>query len=129
MSIAHLSPITVEGGVYAPATSTRTLNSVFTPNATKAVFVNYTIQITCSATIASSQTGKVELRSDTATTPTTARCAVENTNAIGLGVGIGITNTQSSSLAYLVPPGHKVTLVSSGTGTITILNQTEVTLF
>lgn len=109
----------------SPSTPSRTLNANFTPNATKATMVFYTIEITCILSLLGGQTGTVELRSDSAATPITARCAVRNANS---GI-IGLTNTQYSVVSYLVPAGHNVRLVSSGTAaSITIVNQAEVTI-
>lgn len=111
------------------STPSRTLNSNFTPNASKMVFVSYTISISCSATIAGGgQTGKVELRSDSSATPTTVRGWVANTNSVTLAVAVGVVNTQEAVLSYLVPAGEKVRLVSSGTATISIVAQSEVAI-
>lgn len=113
---------------YTPSASTRALNTNFTPSATQATFVTYTISITCAATLAGGQTGTVELRSDTSTTPTTVRSTVSNTNSVALAVAITVTNTQVASVSYLVPPGHNVRLVSSGTATVSIVAQSEVSI-
>lgn len=114
---------------YAAATSTRALDTTFTPNATKPTFVSYTIRFVVNGTDAASKTGTVELRSDTAATPTTVRCAVALTNAITTLLGaITVGLTQDATLTYVVPPGHNVKLVSSGSATISISQQSEVTI-
>lgn len=111
------------------ATPSRTLNSNFTPSATKMVWVAYTISISCSATIAGGgQTGKVELRSDTSSTPTTVRAWIANTNSVSLAVAVGVVNTQEATISCMVPAGHNVRLVSSGSATISIVAQCEVTI-
>lgn len=113
-----------------PSTPSRTLNSNFTPNATKAVFVCYTIEISCDATLIGGQSGTVDLRSDTNATPTTVRCQVQNLNAVLLGVGVTMRNTQRVCLSYIVPAGHNVRLVSASVGspTISIVQQSEVVI-
>lgn len=73
----------------------------------------YTVQLV----ITTGQTATVELRSDSAATPTTARTSATS-NIIG---------TLRFELVYDVPPGDNVKLVSSGTGASTIANQTEMT--
>lgn len=113
---------------YSAATSTRTLNTTFTPDASNAVLVNYVISISCTATLLGGQTGTVELRSDAATTPTTVRGRISNQNSVSLAIALTAVNAQEAVLSYLVPPGHKVRLVSSGTATISLTAQSEVTL-
>lgn len=113
---------------YAPSTPSRTLNTTFTPDATKAVFVVYTIQIVCTATLIGGQTGAVQLLSDTASTPTTVRDTIANSNSVSLAIAVTVVNSQTASLHYLVPPNHNVKLVSSGTATISIISQSEVTI-
>lgn len=106
----------------------RALNATFQPSATRPVEVFYTIQLSCTVTLGGSQTATVELRSDTNSPPTTVCGTVSLTHALGVGVGVGSTVTQTSVLSYTVPQGHNVRLVSSGTGTISIVQQREVTL-
>lgn len=113
---------------YTPSTPSRTLNNNFTPSASDAVWVTYTIEITCTATLSGGQTGTVELRSDTNATPTTARSSISNSNSISLAIAITSSNTQRASVSYLVPANHNVRLVSSGTATISIVHQSEVAI-
>lgn len=118
----------VNTGVVA-STPSRVLGTAFQPSTTKSVLCIYTISISCSATIAGGgQTGSVELRSDSAATPTTVRSQIANTNSVSLAVAVGVVNTQVSVVCHLVPAGDFVRLVSAGTGTISIVNQTEVTV-
>lgn len=112
--------------LFTPSTPARTLNTVFTPSATNAVMVFYTVSISCSMTLTSGQTGAVELRSDTNPTPTTVRARVSNTNSGTLTIGLALVNAQEAELSYLVPAGHNIKLVSSGTATIAITSQSEV---
>lgn len=114
---------------FIQSTPSRALNANFTPSSFKVTLVTYTISISASATIAGGgQTGTVELRSDTSATPTTARASVSNTNSVSLAIAVGVVNTQVAVLSWLVPAGYNVRLVSSGTATISILSQTEVTI-
>lgn len=109
-----------------PSTPTRTLNSNFTPSATNHVWVSYTVRIACALTLSGGQNGTVQLLSDTATTPTTSRARARNENSGTLVVGLAINNSQDIQLSYLVPAGHKVRLSSSGTATMSIIDQVEV---
>lgn len=113
-----------------PSTPTRALNTSFIPNATYPSWVCYTIEITCTASLTGGQTGGVELRSDTAATPTTVRASVSNANSVSLAIALTAINTQRATVSYLVPAGHSVKLVSSSTGSpsISIINQVEVAL-
>lgn len=112
---------------YTPSATSRALNANFTPSATNARMVFYSIAASCSATLAGGQTSTIELRSDTSATPTTVRSTVSVGNTVALAVAITVTNTQTAMLSYLVPPGHNVRLVSSGTCTgISIVSQSEV---
>lgn len=104
-----------------PSTPTRSLNTPFTPSTTNNVMVFYTIRIACTSTILASQTGSVELMSDSSATPTTARSKVSNTLS-----GVAASNTSEQVISYFVPAGHSVSLVSSGSATISITDQSEV---
>lgn len=111
---------------YTPSTPSRTLNSNFTPSASVAVSVCYSIKVACTSTLISSCEGNVELRSDTNATPTTAR------GRSGIAIsGVAATNATESTLCYLVPPNHNVRLVSttvSGSPTVTLGVQSEVSV-
>lgn len=115
---------------YTPSTPTRALNTNFTPNANFPTWVSYSIAIAATATLTGNQQGTVELRSDSAATPTTVRGTASAGVNLALGVAITFTNSQTCQLSYLVPPGHNVRLVSSvvGTPTISIVSQVEVVI-
>lgn len=113
---------------YTVNTPSRTFNSNFTPHATKGVWVSYTVEISCVATLSGGQSGTVELRSDTNATPTTVRAQAYNANSVSLAIALTAVNTQRVQLSYFVPPGHNVRLVTSGSASISIVNQTEITL-
>jgi hypothetical protein len=109
-------------------TPSRTLNSTFTPHTTRPVLCSYTIEITAVASLVSGQSGTVELRSDTSSPPTTVRASCKSDYSITLGVSIGWNHVGRHVLTYLCPAGHNVRLVSSGTATITLVNQSECIL-
>lgn len=107
-------------------TPTRTLNTVFQIDPTRAAFVYYTIKISCTATLTGGQTGTVQLVSDAVNPPTTIRGSETNTNSISLAIAITSLNEQTAVLSYMVPAGNYVKLVTSGTATITLVNQAEI---
>lgn len=114
---------------YTTSTPSRTLNSNFTPSSTNAVFVSYSIGMTCTASLSGGQTSTIELRSDTNATPTTVRASISAGNSVSIAISLTAINTQTVSLNYLVPPGHNVRLVSSGTCTsLSIVSQSEVAI-
>jgi hypothetical protein len=110
------------------STPSRTLNASFMPSSTNATYCVYTISISCSLSLTSGQTGSVALYSDANSSPSTLRARVTNTNTGTLAVGLNLVNSQESVLSYLVPAGHYVKLVSSGTATISITYQSEVAI-
>jgi hypothetical protein len=118
-----LNPSPTDPLAATPSTPTRALDTAFQISTSNAYMVFYTISISVTSTLLGSQAGAVELRSDSAATPTTARSKVSNTLS-----GVAATNTKEAVLCYLVPAGHYVKLVSSGAGTLSITSQTEVKL-
>lgn len=105
--IGHISGV-------APGSSTtpsRALDTAFTPSASSDVLCQYTIQMV----ITTGQTATVVANSDSAATPTTARCSATS-NIIG---------TIRQELVFVCKKGENVKLVSSGTGASTIAHQTE----
>lgn len=121
----------VNTGASVTSSPGRSLNSTFTPSATKATLVIYTIEIPCTANLSGGQAGRVRLLSDTSSPPTTERCQVYNESSVSLAIALTAVNKQRGILFHFVPPGHKVLLESTqvtGTPTISIVTQTEVTL-
>lgn len=110
------------------STPTRTLNSTFTPSTTKAVFVSYSVSISCTASLAGGQNGSIELRSDSASPPTTIRAVSANANSVALAIALTVVNAQTTVLSMLVQPNDTVRLVSTGSCTNSIVAQTEVAL-
>jgi hypothetical protein len=107
------------------------LNAVFQPSTTKPVFVSYSVKTSVTNPLAAgTSTATVTLLSDAANPPTTERGRLEATSSVGLAVTIALTTSNTAPLAYVVPPGHFVKLVSAvtGTGSAAIASQTEVTL-
>lgn len=102
-----------------PTTPARVLDTTFAPSTSRFVLCSYTVQIVAAAGLAST----VELRSDSAAPPTTARCSAT------LSVtGAGDSDTVRQTLEYICPPGDNVRLVTSGTATVTLVNQTETAI-
>lgn len=114
-----------------PASTSRTLGTTFQPSATKRVQVSYSIrtQVTNPLLVGSS-IATVTLLSDANNPPTTERCRVSAESTVGLAVSIALTTVNVAPLTYLVPVGHYVRLVSTvtGTGSTSIVSQTEETL-
>lgn len=114
-----------------PAVSTRAFNTTFTPSATKPTLCAYSINLSVTnPLLAGSSTATVVLLSDSAATPTTERGRTSATSSVALAVAVSITQAQTGQLLYLVPAGHNVRLNSStsGTASISIVSQNEVTL-
>lgn len=105
---------------WTPTTPARALNVAFQPSATKYTLCIYSVQIASST----GDDGTVEMRSDAAVPPVTVRCSFR---AAVSGL-IGDTGTTRAPLVYLVPPGDRVLLATSGTGVFTLSHQTEIAL-
>lgn len=99
----------------APTTPSRAIGTAFQPSTTKYVLGQYTIEMDSDA----GESVLVELLSDAANPPTTARASAKN----ALTGGTKLVARQQ--LTYLVPPGHYVKLVVTQTGTSSIANQVE----
>ena len=101
-----------------PQATARAIGASFQPSADKYTLVQYTIQ----QTETTGQDGTVKLLSDAADPPVTERAQARCKNA---NAADHIACTQ---LSYLVPPGHYVKLVASGTGTNAITQQVETAI-
>lgn len=114
-----------------PSTTTRTLGTVFQLHATKPVFVSYSVktQVT-NPLLAGASTATVVLLSDANNPPTTERARDEAVSSVGLAVSLALTTSNTAPLAYIVPAGHFVRLVSTvvGTGSTSIVSQVEEVL-
>lgn len=111
-----------------PSTPSRVLGTPFRPSTTRPVWCSYTIELTTTLVLVAGQTVEVELRSDTASTPTTSRASVSSQSGGALTIGLSLSRTDRQQLSYIVPAGHYVNLVKTGAGTATIIRQTEVEL-
>lgn len=116
----------------ATSIPSRTLNSAgFQPSTTKVVLVTYSVRITCTASLAGGQDGKIELMSDSNSTPTTVRATAQNRNSVSLAIALTAVNEQTTCLTYLVPIGHYIRLTSTqttGTPAFSIVSQTETVI-
>lgn len=97
-----------------PVLTTRTLDTTFQPSASRYTLCVYTIELQCTAL----QTMLVELRSDSAATPTVARCSAKLTVA-----ATGVATTIRQTLTWITAPGDNVKLVTAGTGTAPVIAQ------
>lgn len=114
-----------------PTSPARALNTNFTPHATRPTLCIYSVEIGGQTTLLSGDDGVIDLRSDTAVTPTTVRCSVRNRIFQTLGVTVGTQSIVRGTLTYLVPAGHNVRLVSTvlvAAPSFTLVSSTEITL-
>lgn len=110
-------------------TPSRTLNSAgFQPSITRPTLCIYTINVSTTLIAIGTNTGYVELRSDSNSTPTTVRCKTGRLFTLGVGISINETHDHQAVLVHLVPPGDYVKLVTTGTVTATLTHQTEIVL-
>lgn len=119
--------LNVHAWTVVPANNSRALNTNYLLSSSVDTWVSYSVTSTCTATLIGGQTETIELRSDTATTPTTVRATYTNGNTVSLAIAITVTNTQASQLSYLVPRGHSIRINSTGTCTaVSIVSQVEL---
>lgn len=110
---------------YVPAISvsvTRPINSTtFTISTTKQATVYYTVNVSCTATIGSTATGKVSLQySQNAGSTWIDVSDVSNSNAVTLAIVLNSVNAQDQVISGPVPANALCRLVSASTGTTTI---------
>lgn len=111
--------------VIAPGKTTRSLNAVFTPSATRAMALRYYISFACASTLLVPQTSSVEIFADTNTTPTTSR------GVVSFGVS-GVVASLSTTLPLVaeIEPNWNVRLVSSGScNTVSLANVNETPIY
>jgi hypothetical protein len=114
-----------------PSSPSRSLGSTFIPSTTRVVSGHWSVRVVATLTIATGQAGRIELRSDAASPPTTvrARCAGGNTGTAV--IGLASTVTTECELTYLVPAGDNVRLVTvdeTSTPTYSLTATTEEAL-
>lgn len=114
-------------GTLSPSISTRTIGgSAYQVSSTRPAFVSYSGRVSSASTLLAAQAGRIELRSDSSNPPTTVRART----AGGLS-GVLATDISEAPLAYIVPAGHYVQLVSvdeTGTPTYSLGAQVEIVL-
>jgi len=118
-------------GTVTPSTPTRVVGTAFQPSATKATLVLYTVKTTVTnPLLVGTSTASITLLSDAAANPTTVRGIAAAESGVGVTVTVALTTSNTAVLAYLVPAGHyvKLTTAVTGTGSVTIVNQVELTL-
>lgn len=98
----------------------RSLNTPFQPSLTRAVFVNYTIEVVTLAGVFSG--GIIELVSDSANPPTTVRATLE------LTANTPVATTYIVPMSHIVPPGDwvELDLTVVGGGIVSIVTASEV---
>lgn len=128
-SLALAQGLLAQQVLYQPtvASPVRTLNAVFRPNLTRPVLGFYVVSLAAVSTLVGGQNATVRLLSDTAVTPTTERARGHLSLTQALGVNANLQSQQVVSLSYLIPAGHRVQLVSTGTGALSLIGSTEIT--
>lgn len=111
--------------------TSRSLGTPWQPNASKAVLVIATVRISVTSTIGGASEAAVELRSDSASTPTTQVCRAQNRSAVTLAVALQVVDEKTFPLMHLVPAGHRVLLtqsVNTGTNAVTLERVAEIAI-
>lgn len=101
----------------APTTPTRVIGTAFTPSATRWVMCMYCFELDVDAT----EDRSIKLLSDSAADPTTERAEWKLT-----GAALDEKLVARGQLVYMCPPGDKVKLTATGSGTSSITHQVEV---
>lgn len=98
----------------------RTINSSsFTPSTTQSYRVTYNVSISCTATIGSAASGKVELQYYNGSTWVTVN-EIANSNTVTLAVTLNSVNIQTVSVSGEFPSNTQLRLVPTVAGTTTI---------
>lgn len=98
---------------YTPAiwsTVTRAVNTNYTPSTTRNMRIAYTLRINLPSS-ASAQGGRIEVRSDSAATPTTMVTQARQTQDIGGLLSGGLSGSTDAEVTYDVVAGDKIRLV------------------
>lgn len=107
----------------------RALDTNFQPSTSRPTLVIYTVRIAGVAT-ANLTGGRIELRSDSAGTPTTIRCQARSSWKV-TGALTTFAQAADTVLTYLVPVNDFVRLVTTtenGAPIFTLIDQTEIIL-
>lgn len=104
----------------------RSLNTAFIPDVNRTCSVVYTVRIQTSTTIAGGTNGQVDLQISPDNVSYTTVASTSSGIGGGLILGIAITQDIRDSVTAVIAPNTYVKLTTSGTGTITLVNQYEV---
>lgn len=108
-----------------PSAPTRALGTTYQNTNGKVLRIAASIKMVCASPLLAGQEVKIELMSDSATTPTTVRSTMSNAVS---GV-LSLTNSNTQQFSYDVPPNHYyrtvVTNVTGSPATPTVVNWTE----
>lgn len=111
-------------------TPVRTLNTVFTPHATRPVLGLYTVSVGGTTTLLSGDDGRIRLRSDLGV-PVTIRASMRNRVFATIGVTVGHNSVVETELVFLIPAGWSVDLsteVLVAAPVFTLIRSTEIIL-
>lgn len=108
----------------------RTVNTNYQIHATRPAIVIYSVQLHTVLTLIGTSSAKVELRSDSAVTPTTPRSEVMHQINIGVGIAVNQQSDVVNNLVAFIAAGDNVRMVPtlSNGGTATLTRQLEIVL-
>lgn len=108
-----------------PVMVTRTIGTAFQPSTTRMVEGKYTVQIACTISLTTGQSGTIVLQTSPDNITYTTVGTFTNTNTGTLTIGLALTTTNAMQLSAFIPAGYYAKLVSSGTGTFSYIGGTE----
>lgn len=113
---------------FVQAGVTRSLDSEFTISAVSPTLVVYTIELSVTAPLLSTESVKVELwvGPDSPPSAKLATASLASAQLAGLGL-ISVNVVERQPLITWVPANSKIKLISSGAGDATIVDQMELT--
>jgi hypothetical protein len=106
------------GTTRAVSYPTRSLNTIFQPSASRDTLVNYSVDVSTSATLAGGQTGTVFLEISPSSTFASGVQEVArfvNGNSVSLAIAITVTQNVTGTLSGYVPSGFYVRLRTANT--------------
>lgn len=112
----------------------RSLNTAFQISSTQNAVVSYSVDIACTISLTSGQSGTAYLRyadDSGMTTNVKEVCRTANANTGSLTIGLNLTQTATGTLSGMIPAGKYAKIVTSndtGTPTFTMRNSQEVTI-
>lgn len=111
---------------------TRSLNTAFQISTTQNTIVSYSVDIACTISLTTGQTGTVTLQyADDSGMSTNLKtvCSTANANTGSLTIGLNLTQTSTGTLSGMIPSGKYVKIVTAnttGTPTFTMRTSQEV---